>query len=81
MSKAEKKHLEIELKKFTSRNFVRPSDCQNLDQIRLYIHELCERIEQYKRSFNYVPNTAYSLLSQYSSKQNSLLYQDFMRNY
>lgn len=81
MSEFEKKHLELELKNFTSRNFVRPSDCRNLDQIRFYIGELCAKIEDYKRRFNYVPNVAYALLSQYNSRQNSILYQDFIRNY
>lgn len=81
MSEFEKKHLETELKKFTSRNFVRPSECRNLDQIRFYISELCEQIEEYRRRFNYVPGIAYALLSQYNSRQNSLLYRDFMRNY
>lgn len=81
MSEFEKKHLELELKAFTSKNFVRPSDCRNLDQIRYYIQELCAKIEDYKRRFNYVPNTAYQLLSQYNSRQNSMLYRDFIRNY
>ena len=53
----------------------------NLDQIRFYIRELCVKIDEYKRRFNYVPITAYSLLSQYNSRQNSLLYRDFMSEY
>ena len=81
MSEFEKKHLERELKNFTSRNFVRPSDCRNLDQIRFYIRELCDKIEEYKKRFNYVPGAAYSLLSQYNSRQNSILYREFIRNY
>ena len=81
MSEYERKHLERDLKDFTSKNFVRPSDCRSLDQIRCYICELCVKIEEYKRRFNYVPNSAYSLLSQYNSKQNSLLYRDFISNY
>ena len=81
MSEFEKRHLELELKTFTARNFVKPSECRNLDQIRFYIRELCVKIEDYKRRFNYVPGAAYSLLSQYNSKQNSMLYQDFIRNY
>ena len=81
MSEFEKRHLESELRKFTSRNFVRPAECRNLDQIRFYISELCVKIEDYKRRFNYVPNTAYSLLSQYNSRQNSLLYRDFITQY
>ena len=80
MSEFEKKHIELELKSFTSKNFVRPSECRNIDQVRFYIQELCVKIEEYKRRFNYVPNTAYSLLSQYNTKQNTLLYWDFMRN-
>ena len=81
MSEFEKKHLEVELRTFTSRNFVRPSDCRNLEQIRFYIKELCAKIEEYKNRFNYVPNTAYSLLAQYNCKQNSLLYRDFRNSY
>lgn len=81
MSEFERKHLELELKRFTSRNFVRPSDCRNLEQIRYYIGELCLKIEDYRKRFDYVPNAAYSLLSQYNSKQNSMLYSAFIRNY
>lgn len=81
MSEFEKKHLEWELRRFTSRNFVPPPECRNLDQIRFYINELCVKIQDYKRRFNYVPTSAYSLLSQYNSKQNTLLYRDFIRNY
>lgn len=81
MSEFEKKHLESELKAFATRNFVRPSECRNLEQIRFYITELCGRIEEYKKRFNYVPNTAYALLSQYNLRQNAMLYRDFIRNY
>lgn len=81
MSEFEKKHLEFELKNFTTRNFVRPSNCRNLDQIRFYIRELCLKIEDYKKRFNYVPNIAYSLLAQYNSQQNTMLYRDFISNY
>lgn len=81
MSEFEKKHLELELRNFTARNFVRPAECRNLDQIRFYIRELCLKIEEYKKRFDYVPTTAYSLLSQYNSRQNSILYRDFRSNY
>lgn len=81
MSEFEKKHLDLELRKFTAQNFVKPSECRNLDQIRFYIQELCARIEDYKRRFNYVPGTAYALLSQYNSKQNAILYREFINSY
>lgn len=81
MSEFEKNHLEAELRRFTARNFVRPAECRNLDQIRFYIRELCGKIEEYERRFNFVPHTAYSLLSQYNSKQNAILYREFVRSY
>jgi hypothetical protein len=73
MSEFEKKKLDMELKAFTSRNFVRPSDCRNIAQIQFYVRELCVKIEQYESSFNYVPEWAYGLLSQYNLVQNKLI--------
>ncbi len=81
MSNRDKKHLEKQLREFTGRNFVQPSECRNLDQIRFYIQELCLQIEEYRKRFDFVPGIAYALLSQYNSRQNSMLYQDFLKNY
>jgi hypothetical protein len=73
MSDYEKKLLDIDLRKFTSRNFVRPSDCRDITQIQFYIRELCMKIEDCESRFCYVPQWAYSLLSQYNLMQNKLL--------
>lgn len=81
MSDYEKKKLEMELKNFTSRNFVRPGECRNLDQIRFYVRELCQKIEEYESRFNYVPQTAYSLLAQYNIVQNRMLLAEFKNAY
>jgi hypothetical protein len=81
MSDFEKRKLEIELKNFTTRNFERPSDCRNLDQIRFYVKELCDKIDEYERRFNYVPSWAYYLLAQYNMVQNSMLHADFRNAY
>ncbi len=81
MSDFEKRKLEIELRNFTSRNFERPSDCRNLDQIRFYVSELCTKISEYESRFNYVPAWAYSLLAQYNIAQNSLLLTEFRNAY
>jgi hypothetical protein len=81
MSDFEKKKLEMELRTFTSRNFERPSDCRNLDQIRYYVKELCAKIEEYEVRFNYVPQWAYSLLAQYNLVQNRMLHLDFVTAY
>lgn len=81
MSTYEKQLLELELRKFTSRNFERPSECRNLDQIRYYIQELCDKIAYYERRFNYVPSWAYALLAQYNARQNAMIHTEFTRFY
>ena len=81
MSDYERKYLEQELTAFTSRNFERPIDCRNLDQIRFYIRELCLKIEEYQKRFNYVPGDAYALLAQYNAKQNSIIHKEFLSTY
>ncbi len=81
MTEYERKKLETELKSFASRNFEKPSECRNLDQIRFYVHELCSKIEQYQNQFHYVPSWAYGLLAQYNAKQNNLINREFRNTY
>jgi hypothetical protein len=81
MSEFEKKFLEMELKAFTSKNFERPADCENLEQVRFYIKELCSKIEEYKKRYDYAPELAYTLLAQYNARQNGMLYKDFVNSY
>jgi hypothetical protein len=77
MNTTERKQLEAELKDFTNRNFEKPLDCKNLDQIRFYVRELCLKIEELENRFEYVPNSAYSLLAQYNMRQNSMINKEF----
>lgn len=81
MSDYERKRLEMELRAFTNKNFEKPANCRNLDQIRFYVQELCTKIEEYKREFDYVPNWAYALLAQYTAKQNTLIQREFRSAY
>jgi hypothetical protein len=81
MSNFEKKQLEIDLKNFTSRNFEKPNDCKNAAQIRFYVSELCAKIEEYERRFDYVPGWAYSLLTQYTIVQNRMVHIEFVKTY
>ena len=76
-----KSEVDHELKKFTTRNFEKPSDCKDLEQIRFYVRELCLKIEELEKRFEYVPSSAYSLLAQYNSKQNSIVNKDFSNYY
>ena len=81
MSDYERKRIETDLKAFTSRNFEKPSECRNLDQIRFYVRELCLKIEELESQFHYVPQWAYSLLAQYNSRQNTMISLDFRSTY
>ena len=81
MTDFQRKTLELDFKAFAARNFERPADCKNIEQIQFYIRELCQKIEEYQKQFDYAPDLAYTLLAQYNSKQNSLLYQDYVRSY
>lgn len=77
MSEYEQKKLEMHLRNFTTRNFVRPSDCRNVAQIQFYVRELCLKIEEYESRFNYAPSWAYGLLAQYNLVQNKLIQVEF----
>lgn len=81
MSDFEKKKLDMELSNFAMKNFERPANCKNLDQIRFYVKELCAKIEEFEKRFNYVPAYAYTLLSQYNALQNKLLSSEFRNTY
>jgi len=76
-----RKEVDIELKNFTTRNFEKPDDCKDLEQIRFYVRELCLKIEELEKRFEYVPNSAYALLAQYNSQQNTILSKDFSDTY
>jgi hypothetical protein len=77
MATIDPKKVESELTTFTSRNFEKPIDCKNLEQIRFYVRELCLKIEELEKRFEYVPSEAYSLLAQYNTQQNSIVSKDF----
>lgn len=81
MTAYEQKKLELELREFTSRNFEKPANCKNLEQVRFYVKELCSKIDAYQEQFNYVPNWAYSLLAQYNARQNAMIEVEFRRAY
>lgn len=81
MTPYEVKKLEMEIKQFTARNFEKPAACKNLEQVRFYVKELCAKIEELEKQFNYVPECAYALLAQYNARQNSLLHSDFKSVY
>ncbi len=81
MNRYEAKRLEMDFMNFANRNFERPSDCRNIDQIRFYVRELCVKIEDYERRFNHVPSWAYTLLAQYNNTYNKMVHVQFEKMY
>lgn len=81
MSQYDQRKIETELKGFVDTHFVKPSACRNAAQIAFYIQELCLKIGDLKKQFNYVPVWAYSLLNHYNSVQRRLLLVEFRSNY
>ena len=81
MTRFEQKRLDVEFSKFTRMNFDKPQKCKSIHQIRYYMNELSDKINDFKRSFNYVPNSAHILLSQYNAAQNRLIHKNFQRVY
>lgn len=81
MAPIDRKKVENELNAFALRNFEKPADCKDLEQIRFYVRELCLKIEELEKRFEHVPGSAYQLLAQYNTKQNSIITQDFSNSY
>lgn len=81
MTNYEKKKVEMEFKQFITNNFEKPTSCQNLEQVRFYVKELCVKIEELELVFNFVPESAYALLAQYNTRQNTLIQKDFSITY
>lgn len=81
MSDYERKKIELERRAFASRNFAKPMDCKNPDQVRFYGEELCQKTDAPERGFKHVPEWAYDLLAQYNAVQNRLLYVEFKNSY
>jgi hypothetical protein len=81
MALFDRKKVDNELQNFAARNFEKPADCKDLEQIRFYVRELCMKIEELERRFEYVPSSAYSLLAQYNSQQNSIISKNFGETY
>lgn len=81
MTQFEQKKLEVEFNRFARMNFDKPSQCRSVGQIRYYVQELSNKIQELKKSFGYVPASAHVLLSQYNAVQNKLIHQNFREVY
>lgn len=81
MSTYEKKQIDTEFKKFTSLNFEKPTKCKSLEQLHYYVKELSQKIKELKRRFNYVPDRAFLLLTEYNQMLNNLVFKNYQEVY
>ena len=65
--------LEEKFVAFVSKNFVPPEACKSIGQVKFYIDELYTQIEEYSGQFNYIPKTAFQLVSRYNAVQKNLM--------
>ncbi len=73
--------LDMMLRSFVHRHLEKPEACRNAGQIRFYVQELCGKIQEFERQFNYVPAWAYGLLAQYNAAYNRLIHKEFKLEY
>ena len=81
MSTYEKKRIDNEFNKFTSINFETPRKCKSLRQLHFYVKELSNKIKELKSRFNYVPDKAYVLLTEYNQMLNKLVFKNYQEVY
>ena len=81
MTRYQEKKVEQEFNKFAQMNFDKPQKCRSIGQIRYYMQELTDKINEFKASFKFVPVAAYTLLSQYNAAQNKLIHKNFQEVY
>ncbi len=81
MTRFEQKKLDYEFNRFARMNFDKPQKCRSIGQIRYYMQELRGKIQEFKEAFDYVPDTAHTLMSQYNAAQNRLIHKNFREIY
>ncbi len=81
MSTYEKKKIDNDFRKFTSLNFETPNKCKSLRQLQYYVKELTQKIKELKGRFNYVPDKAFTLLTEYNQMLNSLIFKNYQEVY
>lgn len=81
MSTLEKRRVDREFHLFASANFEKPKKCKNLEQVRYYIKELSNKVEELKNSFGYVPSGAYTMLANYNAILNRYMHEEFKNTY
>lgn len=81
MSTYEKIKIDKDFKKFTSLNFEQPKKCKSLGQLQYYVLELTQKIKDLKNRFNYVPEKAFTLLTEYNKMVNNLIFKNYQEVY
>ncbi|MEN8250222.1 MAG: hypothetical protein ABFS32_14915 [Bacteroidota bacterium] len=81
MTRYEQKKIDVEFSRFARMNFDKPQNCRNIGQIRYYMDELTIKMKELKSSFNYVPDFAHALLTQYNDAQNHIIHRNFKNVY
>ena len=75
------KQAEKEFKRFARRNLISPRKCRRIEQTQYYINELHNVIKDFKKRFNYVPESAQLMFNEYQNIQDRMVYANFKQLY
>jgi hypothetical protein len=68
--------VDTQFERFYKRHFEDPRECRNVEQVRFYLGEISRKIEEYRRSYNYVPEKALNLWESYKKIYNRMVHSD-----
>lgn len=73
MTTWQRHQIDSQLKSSLKSTFQNPSACDDLEQIRKYVSELCVIKESYQVRFGYVPSLIYTMIAKYNTRQNEII--------
>jgi hypothetical protein len=79
--KAQEKQAEKEFKRFAKRHLMHPKRVRRIEQTQHFIYELHKLINDYRLRFNYVPDEAHLMFSEYQNIQDRMVYENFRQTY
>lgn len=75
-----KKDLDKRFEKLIRNTFPNPEQL-SLTETRAYISELNKVISHFERKFNYIPSSAHLLFDKYNTKQEQMLFDQYLDEY
>ncbi len=79
--KTQEKQAEMEFRRYARRNLMNPKKITRIEQTRHFIFEMHKLINEFRDRFNYVPDEAHMMFSEYQNIQDRMVYENFRQTY